>query len=546
MTTLERLLAAWEEGQAERDDRIVKRRTPPLVRVWDGDWNFISTVHGEISGSFQWEKNDTGAGELVLPVDHRVSAWVIDYRNRKKNVHITVDKDGARWGGRLRRFRMEKNTSGERILVMSFLHDYEEFKRLLMWSNPFLPASIQFPRVSILAGPSRWVLKTMLVMNLIRTQSSMWKLPNDPLDPSKWGSSFDMNNWSIVVKPSPLATDSSPWTIASSRFKTWHEMAEDTLGDAELMVECRRWLTGDPPPWPGANLRNGALVVDIVDKSGRWGDGAGTRGNIFTGIWNTITNIAGNGVDNEDAMIPVPDVVPEYERDGWLGTVPQRPYVTYRDGSITGVEAAEFVWEPSQTARVVGGGHSAPGVNEVMSAGIQMAGNLLGSMIFVPTLGTVADALLRPLYEDTILAFMSIKSPIRSMESGWSRYEEFFAKGADRAYTLSSIIAMRAGFWETRERVSHELSVRDGAPWFIGENGEGHFFLGDRIASTIIGLPADQMVVEQVQSLTYQWDRDSMGWDIGIGDPRSGESGLDRLVRQISNLTTATTQLGLT
>lgn len=545
--THQRLEEIWQEAQGQRDQRIAKRREKPKVRIWDGDWKFIGTVHGEISGSFSWKMNDTGAGELVLPADHHISRWVLDYKNRKKNVHVTVDKDGARWGGRLRRARLTKDKDGKRLLVLPFLEDYEEVKRILMWSNPFLPAIVQFPRVSMLAGPSRWVLKAMLMMNLIRTENSLWALPDDPLDISQWFGSWDMNSWSKVIKPSSLLLDSTPWTIASSRFKTWHDMAEDTLSDAELMVTTRRWLTGDPPPYPTANLRNGTLVIDIVDKSGRWSeDGHGAGGNIFSGIWNTITTIAGNGVDNVDSMIAVPETVPEYGIAGWLGTVPQRPYVTYRDGSITGVEAAEFVWEPSQAVQVVGGGHSAPGVNEGISAAVQLVGNIIGTFAFVPSAGTIADTLLRPIYEDTIAAFMSIKSTSRSMESGWSHYDEYFARGSDRAYTLSSIIAMRAGFWDTRERVSHQLSVRDGAPWFIGDNGEGHFFLGDRIASTIIGLPEGEMVVEQVSSLTFAWDRDSMGWDIELGDPRSGESGLDRIIREITKLTSATTALGLT
>ncbi len=56
---------------------------------------------------------------------------------------------------------------------------------------------------------------------------------------------------------------------------TWYRMAESTLEDAQLMVVCRRWLTGDPQPWPGAcDLREdhdgphasvslSGLVVDV-------------------------------------------------------------------------------------------------------------------------------------------------------------------------------------------------------------------------------------------------------------------------------------------
>jgi hypothetical protein len=53
------------------------------------------------------------------------------------------------------------------------------------------------------------------------------------------------------------------------------------------MVVCRRWLTGDPQPWPGFTPRHGALVIDIVDKSGYY-SGTGTSGTIFDGLTRTI------------------------------------------------------------------------------------------------------------------------------------------------------------------------------------------------------------------------------------------------------------------
>ncbi|MFS9669060.1 hypothetical protein, partial [Klebsiella pneumoniae] len=80
------------------------------------------------------------------------------------------------------------------------------------------------------------------------------------MDPTQWGQALDMSNWNMVVKPGSLLGDSSPWTVLSSRFKYWHDMAEPTLGDAQLMVTTRRYLQGDPPPWPGANLRHGTIV----------------------------------------------------------------------------------------------------------------------------------------------------------------------------------------------------------------------------------------------------------------------------------------------
>lgn len=536
----------WDDGFDQRAARVNARRELPYVRLWDGDWNLAGVVQGELNASVSWKLNDTGAGVLVLPADHRLAKWALNIRDRDtENIHLTVDKDGARWGGKLRRGKLVKQTNGTRQLELHFLHDYEELKRVQVWSNPFLPAAVQFPRAHVMAGPSRWVLKVMLMMNLRRLESSLWSLPDDPLDINQWVGGHNPNNWSVVVKPGSLFDDSSPWTIVSSRFKFWHDMAQSTLADAELMVTCRRWLTGDPAPWHGAALRNGALVVDIVDKSGKWSlDGYGAAGNLFTGIARTITSITSNGVD-ETSYVAAPAAVPEYLTPGFLSTSPKAPYVVYRDGAITGLEAAEFTWEPTQAVQVNGGGHSLPGVNEGISAAVQLAGNNLGVFVLQPTLGTIADTFLRPIYSDTILAWMSLKSPARGMRSGWSRYQEHFAKGADRAYTLSGLVAMRQGFWETRARTAHKLTISDGAPWFVGDQGQGHFFLGDRIASTVQGLPEGELVVERVGELTYSWGRDNQGWQITVGDPQSDESPMARAIREVSGLVTAVRDLGL-
>lgn len=546
-----------EVCQKARRERVEARATAPLVRLWDGNWVLKYTVSGEIEASFSWLLNDTGQGSMTLPYDHPAAKWALNPWGRKpSNIHVTVDKDGARWSGRLRRAQLEKKDDGQRLVVLSFLHDYEELKRIQCWSNPFLPSSVQFPRSSILAGPSRWVLKAMLFMNVFRLAGSLWRLPDDPLDRASWGQGLFMAQWPIVVAPGSLVKDTTPWAVVSSRFKTWHDMAETVLADAELMVTCRRWLNGDPPPWGDYEPRNGQLIIDIVDKSGHWSTrGYGARGNIFTGIGRTITKLKDNLIEETEPFYIDPSSDSSYKdtyaspkayrTPGWLSTIPDVPYVVYRDGALTGVQAAEFTWEPAQAVQIVGGGHSAPGVNEGISAAVQLVGNTLGSFIFVPTAGTIADTLLKPIYEDTILAWMAYKSLLRPKDQGWSHYYEHFVQGADRAYTLSGLAAMREGLWETRQRTSHSLQIADGAPWFIGENGKGHFFLGDRIASTVKGLPPDALIVEQVTALELAWSRTSMGWKATLGDPRSSESGLARALRRIKNLTTAVHDLGV-
>ncbi|KXF56137.1 phage tail protein [Rhodococcus sp. SC4] len=543
---MDRMQAIYDDAEQKKKHRARRRRKPPLTRLWDGDMNYRGRVSVEWEAQFRWVMNNTGTGRIVLPHDHYLAKWAVDpYGRPKQNVHCTVDKDGARWGGRLQKAKLSKVEDGKRFIELQFLDDLEETKHLLVWCNPFTPAIVQFPRSFVLAGPSRYMLKLALFLNIMRMEGNWWALPDDPLDPAQWGQALNMSNWNMVVKPHAFGSDTSPWTVLSSRFKYWFDMAAPTLGDAQLMVTTRRYLRGDPPPWPGANLRHGTIVFDVVDKSGYW-DETSTGGTIFDGLKRTIVTLAGNLVD--EILTTATEPIDPYKNivGTWLGTYPRQPYVVYRDGRITGVEAADWEFTCGTSVQMVTGGHSMYGINEGISAGVQLVGNNLGQLIFQPTAGTIADTFLRPIYSDTIAAWMSIKSPVRALKYGWSHYQEDLVPGADRAYTLSSIMKIREGFHRSRPRTAHRLKLGDGRPYFIGDNGQGHFFLGDRIGSTIIGAPQrGRVYVEQVGEIELAWDRGKHGWQAVVGDPQDLESPIEKTARQAANALGALRELGV-
>lgn len=547
-TTRDAVDTIWLNGERQRQARQDARRARPLIRLWDGDWNYIATVNGYLEATFQFRLNETGAASVTLPADSWVAKDVLAFhRKNSRNIHVTMDKDGTRWSGRMSAARIEKTNTGERLAVFEFLHDYEELKHILVWPNPALPAMVQFPRAFTLVGPSIWVLKMTLLVNVWRLAGDLWALPDDPLDWRQWGNEFHSTNWPIHVKPNtPIISDSSPWTVISSRMKTWHDVAAPVLADSQLSVETRRYLAGDEPPWEGANIRHGALVVDIVDKSGFWSaEGTATFGDVWKGMVRTVQKVT-NHVDTTHSVLDAPSDPPEYHWADFLSTTPNAPYVIYRDGPLTGVETSNFTWEPQTAVQIVNGGHSTYGVNEAISTAVQLVGNMLaGIFSFALQVGSIADEFLKPLYEDTILAWTSLKSIQRAQQQGWSHYYEHFADGADRAYTINSIIALRQGFWETRERVSHKISVRDGAPWFIGQGGQGHFFVGDRIGATVEGLQDGKVAVEQVTEATFSISRSSMEWEITCGDMASQQSPLESVLSRVQRALGAVHDLGV-
>lgn len=538
----------WESTARAKADRAAARREPPRIHLYDGDWTYRGQVFGELDYSFQWKLNDTGAGRVTLPADHHLAVWARSFWKRDTaNIHIRVDKDGGRWCGRCSSVVTERDDEGVEQTTLEFLHDYEEVKHINVWANPLTPAEVQFPKTFLLAGPAAYMLKLTLFLNLVRLNMSAWSLPDDPLSFQGWTQGLNYKRWPVLVKPGSLLLDDSQWTIINSRFKNFHELAKPILDDGRLMLTTERWFTGDPQPWPGAGLnKDGQLIIDVIDKSGWWEQTA-IGGTIAGGLWRTGVELADNLVEEARVALERPAHSDKYDIPGWLGVAPEQPWIVYRtNGDVNTATSTSFTWQPATVGQVTTGGHSSPGVNEAVSVATQFVFNILGSFILQPGFGSIADSVLAPLYEDTLFAFMNAKNPMRTMRLGWSHYYERFQDGADKAYTLSALLALRKGFYETRERTLHQVNVSDGAPFLIGDNNQGHFFLGDRVGAEIPGARDGRVVVEQVSELTLAGDADSPHeWTITLGDPAADSDPIDHLISRVSQLFEAAHDLGV-
>jgi hypothetical protein len=177
----------------------------------------------------------------------------------------------------------------------------------------------------------------------------------------------------------------------------------------------------------------------------------------------------------------------------------------------------------------------------------------------LPPIGGMMDALARPFYENVFLAFNQVNvpraagqtMPIAGLENqitglGDFHYYESWAEGADRAFTLSALLSIRAKMWATRARTSHTIKVSDAAPYKIGESPYGDFFLGSRVATSVLGYPTPHtLFVERVKEIRYSWDKDGpSGWQLGIGyaEPQ------DPVVKAfdlIKNINSGLSQLGV-
>jgi hypothetical protein len=131
---------------------------------------------------------------------------------------------------------------------------------------------------------------------------------------------------------------------------------------------------------------------------------------------------------------------------------------------------------------------------------------------------------------------MSVPLILRANSLGWSHYMETVGAGVTQAYTLSAIMDLRQRRRDTDGDTAHTIQIMDAGPWLIGDQGEGHWFLGDRIGSTNKYLGA-RVFVNRCQKLQLGWGRDTpVGWQATLGEVRADKDAVGKLVSMVSGV----------
>ncbi len=569
--------SAW--ARELREHRIERAYQRPRIRLYDGDWIYRGTVANEIAGNLNLIVNQTGTISLRLPIDLDdrrgtwAAFWAIDEDARgTSNIHIIVETMGARIGGRMRPkngCRIVRGDKGDEVII-DFFDDIEEFKFVHTAGNPFLPISlIQQPKAWMLFMQADHGLLLTLAANLLRLQLTNISVDNilAILDPAKWesGEIWDAlgNIWQqsqIVVKPRTFGDSFAPLAIVVGSIRTsFLDVAAPILEDAEQQLVATRYLDGDPEPWPGAgtNFRNGTLIVDIVDKSG-FRQGTSIGGNLLAGLTRSLASVLSNHVEDSYDMI-TGETIDErgYRLPGFLGTLPEHPYVVYRDGDITGIQTSEFSRSPGGAGRITVGGQSMPGVNELIKAAIQYGGDVLGDnlsavisfgagfTVSVGSLGGALNAFLEPIYRDSILAYMSVPLLLRVSRQGWGHYLETTSSTVTQAFTAASVMDLRARRRETDPDLSFTLQVANASPWLIGDNGFGHWWLGDRVGGTQKFL-MPRVFVRRNRELAIDWDRGKgLAIEGKFGDTKPRKDAIAHMAELMAKAMSGLQEIGL-
>ena len=529
MTILADKIAAGRAAIDAENERLqLERLLPPAVYIYDGHQRLQHVLLDVQSAEVIDVENDTGAVTVVFDSQHPVADWVRDKKGRiargeGANIHVEYRHAGTRISGRLDESGLLP-VDGGRQVQLTCLGEYENLRYIPVWSNPILPAIFQFPRIFLLAGPAIWVLKTALFVNLWRIYSSIWQIPNDPMNPMSWLlGGLDQSTWDVVIKPTTLLEDlnaGTVWCLASSRFRTWADMAKTILEDAELTVTTVRWRAGDPEPWPGAIVKDGALIVDIVDNS-RHREGTAFGGTIFDGLTRGMREAVGDLIEDTEILLTGDPQGIGALWDDMFTTAPGYPTIHVPDDGDESVTIRE---RPARGGMITMGGQSAPGVNEGISAGVQAGVDLITSNLSINGYGVgpqggAVDTLLKPFYTDVAFAFMSSNLPLRNAKSGSSRFYELILDLPGKAYTLSSVMAFRAAIRASQESTAVEAKFPAGGPYLIGQPGHGHAWTGQPVSFQVPDDIQGGIEVQRIKKLSSRWDdkTEAGDWDVVLG-----------------------------
>lgn len=517
------------------------RRQKPKVYIYDGNGMLMGLGNGYIEADFGENEIEPYEGKLVLPGTHYLAGWLLDNRKTPKNVLVRAENCGHRFTG-LASSIVGEGADGGSTITLTIPDDKNLLNGVIIRSNPFLPASVQFPKYFSLIGPSRYMLKLALFLNIARQEMNLWTIPDDPLDPRTWLDGVQPWDWQYMVIPSSLVLDNTRPCVITSRWKTWTEMATPIMIDKKLRLTYRRWFQGDPAPYPGCLVaREGQCFFDIVETDTIEGQ-TSINGGIAQGLIREAVAIADNFVDEvfsdvTDSSEPIESRLP-----GAWGLVGRHaPWVNFRACHL---EKYSYTVKPGTAVSVSTGGKSMPGVNEAIGAFIKMGFNVAGSIFFMPTLGDTINDMVKNFYSDIFLAFDNIKSPFRTKQLGWIHNEELFVS-TDQANTLGALDAIRQGFWDSRSTETITCDIRDGAPYLVGGEGWGDLALGDRV-----GVQVEQWmthsIVQRVTSVSWSDSRENgLRWSVTVGNPNADVSPIRQLQQRVARVGEAIKAIGI-
>ena len=523
-----------EQQLHDRRHAYQSRKVPqPLIRIWDKEMRAIARV--EIPESWDCEEIAHDNGMARIELVGKDNEWIRDlilFKTKPaEDLHITIDPDPSkphdwrnRWGGKVESIIDVERANKPTVTTITAVSNRIHLRHIMLAAAPILPHAVQIPKMFLWGGPCVTTCATAVLINLFRiyTLNGFWPLPRNLFDPLAWINNINPLNWPIQVMPVRPIVDQSRWVTIGSRWQDAESILTPVMKDAGVICHAYTWLPGDPAPYShvfGPDLgellkpTRACVILSFEDQSGVNGptgtaiDGllnlfAATADDIFT---ETLFAVDGDGDGVTDPFIRK-----------ILSVAPKRPPFVYRDTGYGGTLSKTLAVHKSKAITIVVGGRSPGWVNQAITYAIRYGISQLAQTITLPGTATQIpgseglDNLYQGQLDDTMLAFMPFVDPMRSgMVGSYARNEHFEQPGGS-AFTMSSVMTARQGWWATRPYSSMRFDIDDSL-YRIGED----IRLGSRVSAERKGV----LYTDQIMAIKRSGSRNSSGRPIiSFGD----------------------------
>ena len=541
-----------EQQLHDRRHAYQSRKVPqPLIRIWDKEMRAIARV--EIPESWDCEEIAHDNGMARIELVGKDNEWIRDlilFKTKPaEDLHITIDPDPSkphdwrnRWGGKVESIIDVERANKPTVTTITAVSNRIHLRHIMLAASPILPHAVQIPKMFLWGGPCVTTCATAVLINLFRifTLNGFWPLPRNLFDPLAWINNINPLNWPIQVMPVRPIVDQSRWVTIGSRWQDAESILTPVMKDAGVICHAYTWLPGDPAPYShvfGPDLgellkpTRACVILSFEDQSGVNGptgtaiDGllnlfAATADDIFT---ETLFAVDGDGDGVTDPFIRK-----------ILSVAPKRPPFVYRDTGYGGTLSKTLAVHKSKAITIVVGGRSPGWVNQAITYAIRYGISQLAQTITLPGTATQIpgseglDNLYQGQLDDTMLAFMPFVDPMRSgMVGSYARNEHFEQPGGS-AFTMSSVMTARQGWWATRPYSSMRFDIDDSL-YRIGED----IRLGSRVSAERKGV----LYTDQIMAIKRSGSRNSSGRPIiSFGDDSREEDPVAQGFAAIANV----------
>lgn len=553
-------ISAFRYLDAKRQLLDEEAREKPLIRLWDKQMRYIGTVANEKSVNAEEMLHDTGTGEIVLRNDDWLVQFLRDPNEVRKDedLHISIDPYPRRrnwrwrWNAKITNVRVKRAEDGLQTVTFECSHNREHWKHIYFGATPFSLPEVQPLRAWILPGNTRTIISTTGFINLARNYMPLLALPTQVMNPGAWigqaSNLLNLNplNWPVQMQFVNPLLDQSRTSVIMSRWASAHDVTESMLKDSGCNLRAYMWLEEDEDsPHPElaalvgeklARPTRNCIVLAVEDNSDR----TGWTGTAFDGFMQ-LAAVTGDDLITE-TIYPV-----DADGDGktdpliakLLGAAPARPTIAFRDTEQSAIITSEHAMFRAKAGKILTGGKSPGWVNQTQTFMIKYALSQLSAVISYAIgayqqPGTPGlDELYQGQFDNMLLAYMQATDPVRVARQGPYGYLEHFETGNGAAYTLSSPLTLREGWWKTRPYQAFKVSIRNG--------GNGLYLYTDFDLATRALFEIDGVLyTDQVSAVRLKYDEQTpKTFDLSIGDDAESENPLAAVHRTAATMWSA-------